>query len=285
MPVPSRCGYPDTTNTGTHGTLTVVNGNVTLSTVGMRYENKHVKGCISVRAKNVVISNVKVSCSGHYAIAVNTGPSSNVWDAADAGLVIEDFEIDMLGRIDGKGIAFDGYVATRGYIHNGADCAHVQYNVMISDTFCQIGPDTGDRNVWCHIQIEGGEPHWDGFQSDEGNVIILRHNTIRNPCQQTSAILMSTNTLPIGNYIIENGLYAGGGWTVYCGTDEGGGPFGTNIFRNNRIARSFYTWPPQDDHENGDVGGFYGPMTSCFYSNIAVSNIVWDETGLPIPIG
>lgn len=285
MPVPSACGYPDTTNTGVRfiGPLPVINGNVTLSTAGMTYERKDVRGCISVRARNVVIRDVKVSCSSWYPIAVNSG-SGNIWVDPLANLTVEDVEINHLGRFDGKGIAFDGYTARRIYYHNGADCAHMEHNVLVEDSYCVLGPDGATNRDWCHMQIDGGEPHWDGFQSDGGDNIVIRHNTVRNPCQQTSAILISTNTAPIGNVTIERNLMAGGGWTVYCGTSEGGFPFGSNIFRDNRIARSFYTWPFGEDHENGDVGGYYGPMTSCRASNIAASGNVWDETSTLIPL-
>ena len=281
MPVPSACGFPDITNTGVRfiGPLVIVNGNVTLSTAGMVYENRDVRGCIRITAKNVTIRNVKVRCASDYPIGINTGPAGHIWESADANALIEDVEIDHAGFFVGKGIAFDGYTARRVYYHNGADCFHVQFNVTVEDSYCPLGPDSGG-DAFC---TAGSGAHWDGIQSDEGNHIVLRHNTIRNPCKQTSAILMSTNTLPIGNVTIEGNLMAGGGWTVYCATGEGGPVFGFEIFKNNRISRSFYRWPPQEDHVNGDVGGFYGPFTSCGASNVEMSGNVWDETGLPIP--
>ena len=65
---------------------------------------------------------------------------------------------------------------------------------------------------------------------------MFRHNTIRNPNEQTSAILMSTNTSPISNVVIDHNLMSGGGYTVYCGTDEGG--MTPNLtYTNNVISR------------------------------------------------
>jgi hypothetical protein len=63
---PHVCGFPDATNTGVPaGTaLTVVTGNVVLSTLGMTYQGKDVRGCITVTAPNVTIKNVKVTCGG-----------------------------------------------------------------------------------------------------------------------------------------------------------------------------------------------------------------------------
>lgn len=127
------------------------------------------------------------------------------------GTVIRDVEIDMDGMEEGKGIAFDNYTAIRVWFHNGLDCAHTGENVVVEDSFCDLAVVTGDD-------------HADGFQSDGGRNIVLRHNTIRNPNGQTSAILMSTNTSPIRNVVIDSNLMAGGGYTVYCGTGEGESP-------------------------------------------------------------
>lgn len=255
MPVPSACGWPDTTNTGTHGTLTVVSGSVTLSTPGMIYRDRDVRGCISVRAKGITIRNVKVTCGASYAIAVNSGTSGDIWWDPDAALLIEDVEIDHAGQLEGKGIAFTGYTARRVWYHNGSDCAHFGTNVVVEDSFCDIypnGPNDG--------------PHYDGLQSDGGSNIVLRHNTIRVPYSQTSAILMSTNTSPIRDVWIVDNLVAGGGYSIYCGTATGGPVLGTFVFTGNRVARTYF---PR--------GGYWGPLTSC-----PSGGAVWDDTGLPI---
>lgn len=252
MPQPSRCGFPDATNTGTSGTLTVVNGNVTLSTPGQVYANRDVRGCIIVRAINVVIRNVKVTCGGFYAIALNTGPTNDVWNSPNANLLVEDSEINMNGQLNGKGIAFDGYTVRRTHFYNGADCAHFGVNVVIEDSFCEV-------------RVAGDGPHYDGFQSDGGRNIVLRHNTIKNPFAQTSAILMSTNTSTIRDVWILDNLVAGGGYSIYCAA---AGPVqGTFVYSGNRIARTYYA-----------NGGFFGPSTQC-----PAGGSVWDDTGAPIP--
>lgn len=255
MPQPSKCGFPDATNTGTTGPLTLVQGNVTLSTAGQVYSGKDVRGCISVRAKNVIIRNVRITCSDWYAIGVNTG-TGNIWNAPDANLLIEDVEINLGGSWEIKGIGFDGYTARRVHFYGGADCAHFGRNVTIEDSFCDIpagGPADG--------------PHYDGFQSDGGYNIVLRHNTIRVPYGQTSAILMSTNTSSISNVSIVNNLAAGGGYTIYCGTSSGGPVLGTLVFSGNRIARTYFS-----------RGGYWGPTTSC-----PGGGAVWDDTNIAIP--
>jgi hypothetical protein len=65
------------------------------------------------------------------------------------------------------------------------------------------------------------EAHFNGFQTFGGSGHTFRHNTIRNPCDQTSAISVGTNTGGVSKVTVENNLLAGGGWTLYCkGSDR-----------------------------------------------------------------
>lgn len=156
------------------------------------------------------------------------------------GILIEDTEI-VLGGWETKGIAFDGYTARRVWFHGGSDCAHMSNAAQVIDSFCDIpagGPQDG--------------PHYDGFQSDGGRDLVINHNTIKMPYGQTSAILMSTNTSPITNATITNNLVAGGGYTIYCGTDSGGPVRGTLTFSGNVVSKMFFS-----------KGGYWGPTTSC----------------------
>lgn len=257
MPVPSACGWPDETNTGTTGVLAVVPNSVTLSTPGQVYENRDVRGCITVLARNVTIRNVKVTCAAPYSISVRAGNPNvdNGWQADDAALVVEDSEINMTGQWEGKAIAFSGYTLRRVHVYGGADCAHGGVNIVVEYSFCDI-PRGGPANG----------PHYDGIQSDGGRNITIRHNTIRVPYAQTAAILMSTNTSAIRDVSIVDNLVAGGGYSIYCGTDEGGPVLGSFTFRGNRVAKTYFA-----------KGGYWGPLTSC-----PSGGAVWDETGLPI---
>src|SRR5205085_8198495 len=131
-----------------------------------------------------------------------------------SGLVVEDTEIDMGGNLDSRGILYGNYSARRVFIHDGSDCAQLDYNVAIRDSLCVLGPDADsdghpDNTSFCNSDL-----HFDGFESDGGNNYTLDHNTIRNPCDQTSAILMSTNVGPIGQVTITNNLMAGGAYTL-----------------------------------------------------------------------
>ena len=251
MPKPSACGFPDATNTGVPpGTpLTVVNGTVTLSTDGQVFSNRDVRGSIVVTGDNVTIEKVRVTGRSEVPLIYTRGGSA----------VIRDVEVNMSGEEAGKGIAFDNYTAQRVWFHNGLDCAHQGRNVTITDSYCDL-PRLS----------QGSSAHADGFQSDGGGNYVFRHNTIRNPNEQTSAILMSTNTSPISNVVIDHNLMSGGGYTVYCGTDEGG--MTPNLtYTNNVISREFFP-----------KGGYWGATTWCDRAARSGNNVL-DGNYVPPP--
>jgi hypothetical protein len=272
MPDPSTCGYPDTETVGvTPGTtLTPVSGDVTLSTPGQVYENKVVTGDIIVTAANVTIRNVKlINRDPYYAVSVKL---NGTWNSQTANLLLDHVEIDLGGYTTVKGIAFDGYTARNVFFHNGSDCAHFGQNVVIQDSLCSTGPDTNgdgwpDGTAFC-----SGDDHFDGFQSDGGDTITLRHNTIRNPCSQTSDILLSSNTSPIKNVTITNNLLAGGGYSLYCAGSPDRSRVTNIVATNNRFAKTWYS-----------TGGYWGATVYCDYASPNSGN-VWDDDGSPIPI-
>jgi len=256
MPQPSRCGFPDATNTGVPaGTvLRVVNGDMTFL-AGGTYTNLDIRGCTRVGGSNVTIRRVKIRCTGSLPIDIEDRPSIT-------GVLLEDVEIDAAGQFNGRGIAGGGFTARRVWWHGGSDCSHFNSNVVIEDSFCDIPRYTGTA-----------DPHLDGFQSGGGAHVTLRHNTIRNANGQTSAIINGPNLQVLGAqtdvHIVDN-LMSGGGYTVYCQAHPAPQP-STAEFRGNRISREFY---PR--------GGYYGPMTDCAGIPGATTTI-WDDTGLPIP--
>jgi hypothetical protein len=267
MPTPSACGYPDVSNVGVDPLVPrqIVNGDVTLSTPGQVYQDKTVNGEIVVTAQNVTIRNVQLNNnSAWYGISVMSGGS---WDTTNANLTVDHSEINLGGFFDVKGIAFNGYTLENSFIHNGADCAHFGVGVSLINNLCSVGPDA-NNDGWPDSGFSCADgPHYDGFQSDGGNGITIRHNTVRNPCGQTSGILMSSNTSGISNVTVDNNLLAGGGYTLYC---NAGPDVSNETVTNNRFARTFY---PQS--------GYWGPTTGCEMADIFTSN-VWDDTNQPL---
>lgn len=56
----AACGFPNAANTGPSGTLTVVNGNVSLDNDGQVLRDTEVRGCVEVHGTGVLITNVRV---------------------------------------------------------------------------------------------------------------------------------------------------------------------------------------------------------------------------------
>jgi hypothetical protein len=246
MARPSRCGFPDRTNTGVRPGrhLKEIKGDVVLSKPGQVFQNRLVRGAITVTAPNVVIRDVRL---------VMTSPAYGIrsfrWEHDTRGLRIEHVEIDLNGFDAAAGIAFDNFEARHVWFHGGLDCAHVGHDVKIVDSFCDL-PEVA----------AGSSAHADGFQSDGGGEYVFRHNTIRNPNAQTAAILLSTNNGAISNVAIEKNLMSGGGYTVYCGTTDGG--IASNVtYTDNLISREFFP-----------KGGYWGAATDCNNVQQARSN-------------
>ena len=267
MPAPSRCGWPDATNTGVPaGTvLTVRQGDLTAVNGGV-YDRLDIRGCVSIPngVNNVVIRNSRITCGGPLPVDAEDYPHS--------GILIEDVEVDMAGNFFGRGIAGGGFTARRVWWHNGSDCSHYNSDVVIEDSFCDLARYTGS-----------GDPHLDGFQSGGGDGVLLRHNTIRNPNGQTSAIINGPDLNVLSaqtNVRIVDNLMAGGGFTVYCNAHSEQHPaqVPTTEFRGNRIARAYYQL------YSTPRGGYWGPMTDCG-GVPGVETTVWDEDLTPVPIG
>lgn len=277
MTRPSVCGYPDSTNTGVPAgaLLTTRNGDVHLNAPGV-YTNLNITGCVLIEASNVTLRNSRITGDCWFSIRTTINPNGVT------GLLIEDTEIVLSATKNGSyGICCSNFTMNRVWIHGspngnaGADCIYLNSNAFVRNSFCEVGilPGNPPGNP------NATSAHADGMSSDGGNNVELDHNTIRNPNQQTSAILISTNSGSITNFRIRNSLMAGGGYTVYCGTDSGGVDAGT-VFTNNRIARDWNGSAP-GYYVNG---GFFGPTTHCRAAEgVTVSGNVWDESGLALP--
>ncbi len=212
----------------------------------MVYEGKDVRGCIQVNAPNVTIRNTRISCpdtdtpGGSY-IRVRSNSTS---------LTIVDSEIDCQG---GYGIAVGtaNFYLLRVDISNCENGGHIDSNVTVRDS-------------WIHGLGGGADGHFDGFQFGQGGSnVTIDHNTIDNPNDQTSAIIMWDEGNPQNaNVLITRNLLAGGGYTLYCGK------FGTALnvrVTNNRFAT-----------------GHWGNSTNCATGGEVWTGNVQDSTGAAI---
>lgn len=203
--------FPDANCTGvTPGTsLTVVNGDVTISQSGTTYSAKDVRGRIYVDANNVTIKNV-------YA---RDGIKNNA-----SNLLIEDTELGPTGTSGGDdGLIEDNYICRRCDIHNFSDGAKINGNLTIEDSYIHdLWGKSGDHNDGVQAFTLSGD-------------VLLRHNyissdTINNLGSENGAIQMADGW--IGTATLENNLFDSNGAIVVRLHENG-----TYYVRNNRWTR------------------------------------------------
>lgn len=251
---PSACGYPDATNTGVQAGATLKpSGCITARTPGQVIENVVIDGCtISVEAPNVTIRNVKLTHTSidMWAIIIRSGSAtiSNV-EIAGRDKGTRSVQYAILSQTDST------VTVDRANLHHCADCIQGERMVV--------------TNSYIHDLANPPEAHVDGFQCNAQCEVTLRHNTILNEWSQTSAIALFADFGTPRNSVIDNNLLAGGGYSLYAGTDRGTGIKVTN----NRFARTYY-----------GKGGYWGP--ACDYANNGTGNTwtgnIWDDTGATV---
>jgi hypothetical protein len=258
--MPSRCGWPDGSNTGAPAgtTLTPYTGPSTITTPNTVIDGKRL-GCIRVSASGVIIRNSLISCPGG---------GVYVDDREMYGktpLLIEDTEIDCQDR-GGTGISEAHVVARRVDIHGCENGLSINQNVVIEDSYIHDLYNGGDAHM-DGIQLSFG--HWNGssYPCCARNVTI-RRNTIYaidpSGAFGTSAII--SNKSPDQNILIQGNLLAGGAYTLYCVQGATG-----NNYRVIDNQFSTYFSP--------NVGAF-GAWTDC--EDEVLSGNVIHETGLSL---
>jgi len=246
-------GYPDATNTGVPaGTaLTVVNGDMTITTNGTIVDSKDVRGCITVNASNVIIRKSKVNCSSN----------SVIWSGG-TNLLVEDVQIICGGKPGTTALTPGDYTARR---VNASACENIfwaESNVTIEDSYLH------DPILYDPVT----DPHTDTVQLPAGaSNITIRHNRIYGGYVDQSQFGNSAITTGGGvvNFLVQDNILAGGGFTLRC---EGSGGNTNYRILSNRFSRAYVS----------TVGGF-GPVNLCSQNATQFSGNVYHETGQLLP--
>jgi hypothetical protein len=267
-------GYPDASCTGVPaGTnLTVVTGDVTISTPNTVVDGEDIRGCVTVRAPGVVIRRSKVSC-----------PESEVIVSADgeytgAGLLIEDTEIDCQST-RGTAVGDTNFTARRVDIHDCENGFDLDQNATIEDSYIhnlynsEESHTDGIQFAGGHYQIVDGRYVRDANGQfvvvDNAANLTIRHNTIydyntTDHQDGTSAII--SNHGSDTDVLIEANLLAGGAFTLYC--DQGARGVNYRVV-DNHFSTAFHP-----------KVAAYGPSTDC--SDETQSGNVYHESGEPL---
>lgn len=270
---PSKCGYPDKTNTGVKSKrLRTIpgketsgpgwrwnGGGVTISTPGTVFARYKVNGTIDVTADNVVIRNVRVIQSGDtFGIAIRRADNTRIKNCK-VGPGKNDRRLHV-GIKDIYGDA-DGTLIKKCEIYGVA-------------TGIQIPQGEIRRNYIHDLRQQSGD-HLNGITTNGGQkkLKIIR-NTVFNEQRQTDAIGLFPDFSVEANRTVRKNLIGGGGYTLYGGAKSGKpNPYKIKII-GNRFTRHLYP-----------KGGYYGPVTAYYphgQGNVWKDN-VWDDTNQSLP--
>lgn len=254
-------GWPDSSNTGTSGTLTP-SGSVTTSSNGQVIENLDIAGRVEVNHANVIIRNCRITSPGG-----GTFPGSKCILGSWTNLLVEDCELTSAnaGTYDAV-IGDDDYTLRRCFIHNVPEGPRVGTSVLYEDCYAPllIGDDP--------------EAHSDGSQTTGPCVgSTYRHNTVIavnvDGGDQTSAYICGPDLGNVTGLTVENNVFAAGGFTTYFG----GSSFTADdwTITGNRYGPLTGDMAPTFGRLSGDIG----LVTSLTWSG----NVV-DADGTPLEL-
>jgi hypothetical protein len=167
-------------------------------TAGQQITDTVITGCVEVRANNVSFTNVVFKANGCF-WGVNNFASN---------LQITNSSLTC-GGFNGTGFGSSSLTLTRVQITGCENGLNVSGSTLVQDS-------------WIHdMNGEQGGAHTDGAQFNQGATdITFRHNTIdvSKKAGATSAIIMWDEGDPQNKRVtLDNNLFAGGTYTVYCG--------------------------------------------------------------------
>ncbi len=270
---PSRCGYPDATNTGVPAgtTLLRVPQDVTSgpgwfwdsrgwlqASSGAVVKNLIVSGSINVGGSNITVTNVRVLVDGEsWGIGLQHATNATISNC-QIGIPGGTPRL-MVGIKDIYGDS-SGTQILRNNVTNTSTGIQV-YEGLIADNYVHdMGYQSGD--------------HINGTTSNGSTTMMtIRHNTILNKFDQTDAISLFQDFGIEANRLITDNLVAGGGYTIYGGDNERYGKTSNIKITNNRFSRIYYP-----------NGGSYGPIAAFDPSgagNLASGNY-WDNNLAPV---
>jgi hypothetical protein len=274
-------GFPDATNTGVSAgvSLTRHDGNLVINTPGVVIEGLDIRGYVSINADNVILRNCRVTTDHHFGVGVS-----------GRGVTVENCEINGQGAGSGAtGIAGGGTFLRNDIFGFENGIMVTQDNTLIQDNYIHDLLDSGVG------------PHYDGIaiHGMSGGIdnVTIRHNTVHNNHNQTSAIYIAPDLGSISNIVVDNNLLMGGGYTIHAGWTPGE-PSVTGIqFTNNyldggafgfaNIVRISPVWQGNVDADSGRIvaqdGSLQGPAPTPPAPTPPPPEPIPEEPALPEP--
>jgi hypothetical protein len=262
---PPMSGWPDASNTGVPAGVTLTpSGGMIINTPGAVISGLDIRGTVYINAPNVTLENCRITSGDFYVVSVNAGIT---------GAVIRDCDII------GSGVATNGNNGIGGqgtFLRN--DISRVDNGIVVQ------GDSTLIQDNYIH-DMQAASAHYDGIQIDGGiSNATIRHNTIINDYDQTSAVMIDNWFGPVSNVIIDNNRLSGGGYTLYSDGQFSGGPITGVSFTNNQLGegRWGYTYfvnntPVWQGNTNIGTGQSVGASNTISMDGAEITSISVDS--------
>jgi len=253
QPGPSNTGVPAGT------ALTVMNGDLTITTAGATYSGLDIHGFVSVQAPNVTIKNSIIRGG----VAQSDIGLVNDTDSSATNFLIEDSElVPMDPSVQIDGIKGWNYTALRLDIHGTTDGAKM------------YGPNATLENSYIHGLVtyahdpdQGGkQSHNDGVQILSGSNLKIIGNTIGGG--SNTAVMITQDHGSTSNVLIDNNWLSGGNCTINM-TPKPLGSLNAITVTNNIFT------------DNSAKGC---PILDTTQTNLTVAGNVFAGSGGPVPV-
>lgn len=258
-PSPNPGGFPAASNTGVPAGVSLASytGPMTITQPGTVIDAKLIRGTLVIQASNVTITRSKI-----------IGNIDS--DSGGVSVTIVDSEVDG-GTSQAPAIGYDYITMVRVNVHGSRVSVLCGSNCQITDS-------------WLHDQYiaPGSDWHVNGYVSNGGSNVVLRHNTLACDVTETSIGGGCTGPAasfgdfaPLSDIVYDNNLFVAtpGGYCLSAGHNPTK-PYGNNptgIVITNNIFQ----------HGPSGECGFYGAVTSFLASgpgNVFTNNTYDDGT-------
>lgn len=225
LATPSACGYPDATNTGASGALTVYAGKFVTSSDGQVVENLDIQGCLQVKNAGVIVRNVRIEGGCTYSL--------DTTNATGATTITDTTVFATSGQA--ASAALRDVDATRLDISGGNDIAKLWGTTTLADSYLH----DATRTTTSHddvIQIVSGGPYeisHDTLLAYTGGTAGQWADGIGDPMNAVLQVGTLNGALDVITFA--DNLCDGGNYSINGG-DPPAFPMATPIYRDNRFG-------------------------------------------------
>jgi hypothetical protein len=240
---------------------------MTLSTAGTTISDENITGPVTINASNVTLTHDCITNNG----GGEGGSAAVVVEAGGVGAQIDYSDVSGANTTSGSveeairtNSSTAHTTADHDYLYNCGECFHGAGTLTNSYVIANAEINPGQSN----------EDHYeDIYDGGGGGPLVVNHNTMLNPHQQTAVVFASVDFGDQTTLTITDNLMAGGDYVLYGGgSGSGGSVIGPVTVTGNRFSRVYY-----------ELGGSLGIATYFDDSVTAWLGNMWDETLDPVP--